>query len=93
MLPPRDMHGGDTLPCARPAERPVAASGHAASREEARLPPCLVCLQLLLEDVRRFWEGMGRKPVFSPGRRHPSCRLGAELGDPPRPRFVDNPCT
>jgi hypothetical protein len=48
--------------CGRPAERPVTASGHVAGREAEHLPLCVDCLQLLLEDVRRFWEGMGRGP-------------------------------
>jgi hypothetical protein len=50
-------------PCARcglPAERPVLAAGHVAGRDREHLPLCVDCLQLLLEDVRRFWEGMPR---------------------------------
>jgi hypothetical protein len=50
--------------CGRPAERPVIASGVIAGREEEHLPVCADCLQLPLEDVRRFWEGLsrGRQP-------------------------------
>ena len=48
-------------PCSRcglPAERPVLAAGHVAGRDREHLPMCGDCLQLLQEDVRRFWEGM-----------------------------------
>jgi hypothetical protein len=45
----------------RPAERPVVGCGHVAGREEERLPLCVDCLQLLLEDVRAFWDGMRRE--------------------------------
>jgi hypothetical protein len=38
----------------RPAERPVVGCGHVAGEEEERLPICVDCLQLLLENVRRF---------------------------------------
>jgi hypothetical protein len=46
--------------CGLPAERPVLATGHVAGRDRERLPLCVDCLQLLLEDVRAFWDGMGR---------------------------------
>jgi hypothetical protein len=46
--------------CGQPAERPVVGSGVVAGREEDHLPLCVDCLQLLLEDVRRFWDGMRR---------------------------------
>jgi hypothetical protein len=38
----------------------VIAGGVVAGRAEEHLPFCTDCLQLLLEDVRRFWEGMAR---------------------------------
>jgi hypothetical protein len=47
--------------CGRPAERPVVGFGLAAGRDEERLPLRVDCLQLLLEDVRRFWDGMSRE--------------------------------
>ena len=52
-------HVGPGARCGRPAERPVAASGHVAGHEEGHFPLCVACLQLL-EDVRRFWEGLSR---------------------------------
>jgi hypothetical protein len=44
--------------CGLPAERPVLAAGPVAGRDRDHLPLCVDCLQLLPEDVRRFWEGM-----------------------------------
>jgi hypothetical protein len=46
--------------CGRPAERPVIGSGVVAGREEDHLPLHGDCLQLLLENVRAFWEGLRR---------------------------------
>jgi len=42
----------------RPAKRPVVGCGHVAGEDEERLPICVHCLRLPLEDVRRFREGM-----------------------------------
>ena len=50
-------------PCSRcglPAERPVLAAGHVAGRDREHLPLCVDCLQLLLEDLRAFWDGLRR---------------------------------
>jgi hypothetical protein len=47
--------------CGRPAERPVVGCRHVAGREEEHLPLCVDCWQLLVEDVRRFWDGMHRE--------------------------------
>jgi hypothetical protein len=43
--------------CGQPAERPVV--GWRLGREDEDLPLCVDCFQLLLEDVKRFWDGMG----------------------------------
>jgi hypothetical protein len=53
--------------CGRPAERPAAASGHVAGQEAGRLPLCLDCLQLLLEDAGAFWDGLRREMGPPPG--------------------------
>jgi hypothetical protein len=36
----------------------VAGTGHVAREDRDRLPLCVDCLTLLLEDVRRFRDGM-----------------------------------
>ena len=59
-MPERWEHVEPCCRCGQPAERPVVGCGHVAGRDEQRLPPCVDCLQLLLEDVKRFWERMGR---------------------------------
>jgi hypothetical protein len=46
--------------CGRPAERPVVGCDHVAGRDAERLPLCVDCLQLLLGDVKRFWDGLSR---------------------------------
>lgn len=46
--------------CGRPAERPVVGFGHDAGRDEERLPLCVDCWQLLLEDARKFWDALRR---------------------------------
>ena len=51
---------GSCFRCGLPAERPVLAAGRVAGRHRERMPLCVDSLQLLLEDVRRFWEGMPR---------------------------------
>ena len=59
-LPSRQEHVQPCCRCGLPAERPVLAAGRVAGRDRERLPLCVGCLQLLLEDVRAFWDGMGR---------------------------------
>jgi hypothetical protein len=38
----------------------LIGSGHVAGREREHRPICTDCLQVLLDDVRRFWEGLSR---------------------------------
>jgi hypothetical protein len=62
---PRHSPPGDGTPQGKsaagwPAERPGIGSGVVAGREEEHLPFSVDCLQLLLEDVRRFWDRMPR---------------------------------
>ena len=60
-MPEPQEHVEPCSRCGQPAERPEVACGHVGGRDEERLPLCVDCLQLLLEDVRRFWERMGRE--------------------------------
>jgi hypothetical protein len=47
--------------CSQRAERPAVGCGHVGGQEQEHLPLCLDCIQLLLEDLRSFWDGMSRK--------------------------------
>jgi hypothetical protein len=38
----------------------MLAAGHVAGQDREHLPLCVDCLELLLEDVRRFWEWIPR---------------------------------
>jgi hypothetical protein len=57
-MPESREHVEPRFRCGRPAERPVVACGHVGGRDGERLPLCVNCWQVLLEDVRRFGDGL-----------------------------------
>jgi hypothetical protein len=44
-----------------PAEVPAVACGHLAGRDEAHLPLCTSCLELLLADPEAFWRPLRQR--------------------------------
>jgi hypothetical protein len=59
--PPPRPHVEPCSRCGQPAERPAVATGHGGREGRDRLPLCVDCLTLLLEDVRAHGAGFSRR--------------------------------
>jgi hypothetical protein len=44
--------------CGQPAEEPAVGQGWVAGQAEGRMPLCIACLALVVNDPQAFWEGM-----------------------------------
>jgi hypothetical protein len=44
--------------CHQPPDKPVVGNGQVAGEERDRIPVCIACLAMVINEPRRFWDGM-----------------------------------